>query len=168
MISKEMIKKGFKTGKMSIEDAFEGCIGLCCRIGDVAFYFASGEDAGLTAKEFCSTYTSDAIANKLHEALKDKETAEEYGLDEDEYSYYESILDEKRNPYATKKLWARIGFSLEVSVEEYEELKIKMETNPSEAESLLYNLFKERGEMNGNSYLPADCDDNPNEDDFEF
>ena len=166
MISKEMIKNGFKTGKMSIEDEFEGCIGLCCRIGDTTFYFATGEDAGLTAKEFCDIYTSDAIVNKLHEALKDKETAEEYGLDEDEYNYYESML---KNDFAvTKRLWARIGFSLDVTIEEYEEIKSQMKNNPSKAETLLYNLFKERGKMDGNSYLPADCDDNPNEDDFEF
>lgn len=166
MISKEMIKNGFQKGKMSIEDEFEGCIGLCCKICNSAFYFAPPEDRGLTATEYYEKYTLDEIVNELYKALKDKETAEEYGLDEDEYNYYESML--KNDFVVTKRLWARIGFSLEVSAEEYEEIKFQMKNNPSEAEGLLYNLFKKRGEMDGNSYLPADCDDNPNETDFDF
>ena len=44
MITREMIQNGFDNGSISIEDEFGGCISLCCRIADNAFYFAGMED----------------------------------------------------------------------------------------------------------------------------
>lgn len=38
MITREMIKKGFENGIISIEDDYAGCMGICCKIGDNAFY----------------------------------------------------------------------------------------------------------------------------------
>ena len=65
-----------------------------------------------------------------------------------------------------KKIWARIGMSFEVSDNDYEELKIAMANND---ETVVNNLlFNSNHYVEGNSYLPADCDDNPNDDDFEF
>ena len=66
MITREMIQNGFDNGSISIEDEFGGCISLCCRIADNAFYFAGMEDGDLTA--------------------------EENGLDSTELDYYESVL----------------------------------------------------------------------------
>lgn len=37
MITREMIKNGFKTGRISIEEEYGGCMGICCKIGDMAF-----------------------------------------------------------------------------------------------------------------------------------
>ena len=36
MITREMIKKGFKNGIISIEDDYAGCMGICCKIGENA------------------------------------------------------------------------------------------------------------------------------------
>jgi hypothetical protein len=97
MITREMIQNGFDNGDISIEDAFESCISLCCRIGDAAFYFVGMEDEDLTAEEYLMSYTMDEIVNMLYDILKDVESAEENGLDFIELEYYESILDDTRN-----------------------------------------------------------------------
>lgn len=69
----------------------------------------------------------------------------------------------------SKKLWARIGMSCEVSDTEYEELKTLMKEKPGDAATMLYKLFSQKGEHNGDNYLVADCDDNPNiYSDFDF
>lgn len=61
-----------------------------------------------------------------------------------------------------KKLWARIGMICEVTDEEYEELKDLMKKAPGDAATMLDELFRKRGEEDGDSYLVADCEDNPN------
>ena len=38
MITRKMIKKGFENEIISIEDDYAGCMGICCKIGDNAFY----------------------------------------------------------------------------------------------------------------------------------
>ena len=97
MITREMIQNGFRKGYMSIENAFEGCISLCCRIGDNAFYFAGMEDSDLTAKEYLESYTMEEVIDTLYNILKDIESAEENGLDCMELEYYEAILDDTKN-----------------------------------------------------------------------
>ena len=67
-----------------------------------------------------------------------------------------------------KKLWARIGMSCEVTDKEHEKLATLMNENPLEAAHQLHELFMARGSFDGNDYLPSDCDDNPNVDDFDF
>lgn len=67
-----------------------------------------------------------------------------------------------------KRLWARIGTTIQCSDEEYEKLKELMETDEDKAQSFLWDLYNKHHELDGESYLPADTDDNPNEDDFEF
>lgn len=39
MISKENIRKGLDSGLISITSDQGGCCGICCKIGDHAFYF---------------------------------------------------------------------------------------------------------------------------------
>lgn len=92
MITKDMIKNGLKNGNISIEDEFGGCISLCCKIGDNAFYFADIEDEDLTAEEFLKFYTMNNIVDVLYNILNDVESAEEYGLDCEELKYYEAVL----------------------------------------------------------------------------
>lgn len=65
-----------------------------------------------------------------------------------------------------KKIWARIGTTFEISDEDYEALKIAIAANDAEAVSNV--LCNSPHYTDGNSYLPADCDDNPNADDFDF
>ena len=91
---KKMIKNGFKNKRISIEYEYGGCIGLCCRIGDNAFYFAGAENDNLTEKEWWEKYTLEDTVSMLYEILKDKEAAELHGIDEDELYYYQLILGE--------------------------------------------------------------------------
>lgn len=65
-----------------------------------------------------------------------------------------------------KRVWARIGTTFELTGKEYEELAQAIrQGNGVRASEILYASHHY---PDGNSYLPADCDDNPNEDDFEF
>lgn len=43
MITREMIRNGFESGTVSIEEEYAGCIGICCKIGDNAFYNLAGK-----------------------------------------------------------------------------------------------------------------------------
>lgn len=92
MITREMISNGFKNKVISIEDDYAGCLGICCKIGDIAFYFLGSEDENLTKVEYWKTYTLDMTINMIFDILKDFESAKKTGLDDFEISYYESIL----------------------------------------------------------------------------
>ena len=48
MITREMIERGFENGIISIEDDYAGCLDICCKIGEMAFYFLGSEDVNLT------------------------------------------------------------------------------------------------------------------------
>lgn len=52
MITREIIKNGFANGIISIENNYAGCLGICCKIGDNAFYFMDSEDNNLTKEEY--------------------------------------------------------------------------------------------------------------------
>ena len=98
MITIEMIQNGFQNGSISIENEFNGCIGLCCRIADNAFYFETDNKAMYFTKEkYLQAYTMDEIIGKLYDVLQDVEHAEVYGLDCEELKYYELVLDDSRN-----------------------------------------------------------------------
>ena len=92
MITKEMIRKGFERNIISIENEFGGCINICCKIGDIAFYFVGMEDENLTVEEYWKSYTMDMTIDMLYEILKDVESAENNGLDEGEWEYYQALL----------------------------------------------------------------------------
>lgn len=92
MITRDIIKNGFENGIISIEDDYTGCIGICCRIGDNAFYFLGSEDDGLTKEEYWKLYTLDMTIDMIFNILKDVKSAEENGLDETELDYYTSVL----------------------------------------------------------------------------
>lgn len=92
MITREMIQNGFDNGNISIEDKFGGCINLCCRIADNAFYFAGMEDEDLTAEEFLKSYTMNEIVDMLYGILKDTKSAGDNGIYSTELNYYESVL----------------------------------------------------------------------------
>ena len=92
MITKDMIKKGFESNLISIEDEFGGCINICCRIGDNAFYFIEAEDGNLTIEEYWKAYTLDMTIDILYKILKDVVSAEANGLDDGEWEYYRAVL----------------------------------------------------------------------------
>lgn len=92
MITREMIKNGFEKNLISIEDEYNGCVSLCCRIGDEAFYFVGMEDSYLSTDEYWQSYTLDMTIDMLYNILKDVEAAEENGIDSMELDYYESVL----------------------------------------------------------------------------
>ena len=92
MITKEMIRKGFERNIISIENEYLGCINICCRIGNNAFYFVGMEDEDLTVEEYWKSYTMDMTIDMLYEILKDVESAEDNGLDKGEWEYYRAIL----------------------------------------------------------------------------
>ena len=91
-MTREMIEAGFRNGIISIEDEYDGCISLCCRIGENSFYFASSEDADLAVAEYWKTYTLDETIDMLFDILRTVESAEKYGLDDGEYEYYKTVL----------------------------------------------------------------------------
>lgn len=92
MITRKMIQNGFEKNLVSIENEYNGCVSLCCKIGNEAFYFVGMEDADLTAEDFLNSYTMNEIIDMLYDILKDVESAEENGLDSTELDYYESVL----------------------------------------------------------------------------
>lgn len=92
MITRDMIKNGFENGIISIEDDYAGCIGICCKIGEMAFYFLGSEDENITKEEYWESYTLDMTIDMIFNILKDVESAEEHGLDEAELDYYTSVL----------------------------------------------------------------------------
>lgn len=62
MITREMIRNGFESGTVSIEE------------------------------EYWESYTLDMTIDMIFNILKDVESAEEHGLDEAELDYYTSVL----------------------------------------------------------------------------
>lgn len=92
MITREMIKKGFENGIISIEDDYGGCMGICCKIGDNAFYFLGSQGNNITKEEYWKSYALDMTIDMIFDILKDSESAEENGLDDLEIEYYESVL----------------------------------------------------------------------------
>ena len=71
MITREMIKKGFENGIISIEDDYAGCMGICCKIGENAFYFADSKDVDLAKEKYWGKYTLDMTIDMIFNMLKD-------------------------------------------------------------------------------------------------
>ena len=92
MITKEMIKNGFEKEIISIENDYAGCLGICCRIGDNAFYFLGNREEPSTKEEYWKMYTLDTTISMIFEILKSDESAEDNGLDFEELAYYEAVL----------------------------------------------------------------------------
>ncbi len=90
-ITRDMIKNGYNKGIISVIDDGEmyGCFGVCCKIGDNAFYFDSLQTEK-SAEEYLNEKgiedAIDEIFNALNETIKDEF--------EDEYKYYYLVLKE--------------------------------------------------------------------------
>lgn len=92
-MTKEMIKKGIQEGTISFEDSYGGCIELCCRIGENAFYFASPDVCYLSKDQFLAKYSMSEIVDMLFAVLENEQSAERYGINVDEFSYYEFLIN---------------------------------------------------------------------------
>lgn len=92
MITREMIENGFENGNVSIEMDLYGCDGICCRIGDNAFYFIDYNDDILSKEQYWNSYTLEKTIDMIFDILKNKDSAEENGIDEDEWLYYKAVL----------------------------------------------------------------------------
>ena len=110
MITREMIKKGFENGIISIEDDYAGCMGTCCKIGDNAFYFLGSEDDSITKEEYWKSYTLDMTIDMIFDILKSAESAEENGLDDWEIGYYESVLKQRNEVISMKNIDVKITY----------------------------------------------------------
>lgn len=91
MISKENIRKGLDSGLISITSDQGGCCGICCKIGDYAFYFLDF-DEDVLLEEFWTKYSKEEVITMIGDVIKNKETAEKNGLSEEEQGYYEGLL----------------------------------------------------------------------------
>ena len=94
MLTKEEIENGFKTHLININDSMFGCIGICCQIGDNAFYFLGGEEDNLSISSYWQIYSLEETIDMIWKILKNESTAEENGISDYEYKYYVSILKE--------------------------------------------------------------------------
>ena len=92
MITREMIENGFENENVSIEMNLYGCVGICCRIGDNAFYFIDYNDDILSKEQYWNSYTLEKTIDMIFDILKNKDSAEENGIDEDEWLYYKAVL----------------------------------------------------------------------------
>ena len=69
-----------------------------------------------------------------------------------------------RNTADKKIIWARIGMFVEVSNDEYE--RYKEEWQDDEMPEDLYELFKVKGKIGGNSYVPEEIWEDDHENDI--
>lgn len=90
-ITKETIKNGFDSGTISIKEGYAGCLGICCKIGNCAFYFV-GIDDSLTIEEYWENYSLDMTVDMIFNILKSEQAAEENGIFAIEYQYYVDVL----------------------------------------------------------------------------
>lgn len=90
---KEQILKGLNNGTIKIANRCEelGCIGLCCIIGEYAFYFC-GDAFSWTETEYWEKYTKEETADMILYCLLNGEAC---GLCEEEMEYYKTILKEE-------------------------------------------------------------------------
>ena len=97
LITKEMVEESFNNKIIQIRDNDEyGCMGLHCKIGSNGFYF--GDDSKIVdmpIEEFWSTYSKNQAIDMIYNILKTKNSAIEYGLDEEEHEYYTNIIKEE-------------------------------------------------------------------------
>lgn len=92
ILTKKEIENGFKTYLININDSVYGCIGICCQIGENAFYFLDGEDNSLSISNYWEIYSLEETVDMIWKILKNETTAEEHGIYDYEYEYYVDVL----------------------------------------------------------------------------
>lgn len=92
-ITREMIRMALEKLVITIHNGIYGCTGICCKLGDYAFYFV-GTDDQMSVEEYWQSYTKDMTVKMLHDVLKNQKAAEENGIEVYEWKYYYSILNQ--------------------------------------------------------------------------
>lgn len=92
MITKEMIKLGYKQGIVELVSS-PNSDGIVCRIGDNWFYFGSFTAAEYeSVEEYKRDIPTETIVNEILAVLEDFKNQPE---NKDEYDYYDAYLQEK-------------------------------------------------------------------------
>ena len=91
-LTKKEIENGFKTYLININDSVYGCIGICCQIGENAFYFLDSEEDSLSISNYWEIYSLEETVDMIWKILKNETTAEEHGIYDFEYEYYVDVL----------------------------------------------------------------------------
>lgn len=91
-LTKKEIENGFKTYLININDSVYGCIGICCQIGENAFYFLDSEEDSLSISNYWEIYSLEETVDMIWKILKNETTAEEHGIYDFEYEYYVDAL----------------------------------------------------------------------------
>lgn len=91
-LTKKEIENGFKTYLININDSVYGCIGICCQIGENAFYFLDSEEDSLSISNYWEIYSLEETVDMIWKILKNETTAEEHGIYDYEYEYYVDVL----------------------------------------------------------------------------
>ena len=92
ILTKKEIENGFKTYLININDSVYGCIGICCQIGENAFYFLDSEEDSLSISNYWEIYSLEETVDMIWKILKNETTAEEHGIYDFEYEYYVDVL----------------------------------------------------------------------------
>ena len=96
MITKEMVRDGFRGGHVRLVVDPNMDRGTVCQIGDHWFYFGGEIAEGMKPEEYLRTVPPEDIVSEVFETLDDfRLSGEEY---EDEYAYYEDYLIERTEP----------------------------------------------------------------------
>lgn len=90
ILTEKEIENGFKTYLININDSVYGCIGICCQIGENAFYFLDDEDNSLSISNYWEIYSLEETVDMIWKILKNETTAEEHGICD--YEYYVDVL----------------------------------------------------------------------------
>lgn len=92
ILTKKEIENGFKTCLIKINDSVYGCIGICCQIGENAFYFLDGKEDSLSISNYWEVYSLEETVDMIWTILKNETTAEENAIYDYEYEYYVDVL----------------------------------------------------------------------------
>ena len=96
MITKEMVRDGFRRGHIRLVVDPNMDHGTVCQIGDHWFYFGGETAEGMQPEEYLQAVPAKDIVDEVFEALDDfRLSGEEL---EDEYAYYEEYLIERMEP----------------------------------------------------------------------
>lgn len=74
----------------------------------------------------------------------------------------------KEKNIKSKFLWARIGMRVECTPSEYSEFLRLLQVDKEKASNFAAELFIRKGEIHGDSYMPAEVDDNPNKEELDL
>ena len=91
-ITLDMIKAGLENNTICIAmDEYE-CDGICCKIGNNAFYFLGLMDVFESIDDYWKNYTKEQTAQLIYDAICTQDVAELTGIYEEEWDYYYNML----------------------------------------------------------------------------